>query len=243
MSELLQLRTELRTFANPERAIHSQRFFKTGKGQYGEGDIFLGLTNPQLRELTKKYLSLDFQELQELLNSKFHEERLISLLILVKKFQKAKKDPKAQYYIYNFYLNNAKKINNWDLVDLSAPKIMGGFLLRNQDQSILRQLAKSENLWEKRISIISTLTFIRDRKFGETLAIASMLLEDEHDLIHKAVGWALREIGKKNQQVLETFLLQNYKTMPRTMLRYAIEKFPEDVRQKYLRGEYETHRL
>jgi 3-methyladenine DNA glycosylase AlkD len=237
MSNLKSLRTELKTLANPERAIHSKRFFKTGKGEYGEGDIFLGLTNPQLRELTKKYLSLDFQELQELLNSKIHEERLISLLILVKKFQKAKKDHKTQYFIYNFYLNNAKKINNWDLVDLSAPKIMGEFLLKNQDQTILRQLALSKNLWEKRISIISTLTFIRDRKFGETLAIASMLLEDEHDLIHKAVGWALREIGKKNQQVLETFLFQNYKQMPRTMLRYAIEKFPEDVRQKYLKGE------
>jgi 3-methyladenine DNA glycosylase AlkD len=237
MDNLESLKSELKSLADPERAVHSQRFFKTGKGQYGEGDIFLGLTNPQMRELTKKYLALDFPDLQELLNSKIHEERLISLLILVKKFQKAKKEHKTQYFIYNFYLDNAKKINNWDLVDLSAPKILGEFLLKNQDPSILRQLARSENLWEKRIAIISTLTFIRDRKFGETLAIAEMLLKDEHDLIHKAVGWALREIGKKNQQVLETFLIQNYKTMPRTMLRYSIEKFPEELRQKYLKGQ------
>ena len=236
MSILQSLKSELDSLANPERAVHSQRFFKTGKGEYAEGDIFLGLTNPQIHILAKKYSELNFQEIQELLNSKIHEERLLSLLILVKKFQKAKKDHKTQYFIYNFYLKNTKNINNWDLVDLSAHKIVGEFLLKNQDQSILRQLAKSENLWEKRISIISTLTFIKNRKFGETLALAEILLNDEHDLIHKAVGWALREIGKKNQNVLETFLLQNYKKMPRTMLRYAIEKFPNDVRQKYLRG-------
>lgn len=234
---LISLKSELKSLGDPQRAINSQRFFKTGKGEYGEGDVFIGLTNPQLHELTKKYSGLDLNDLQELLNSKIHEERLISLLILVRQFQKAKKNHKAQYFIYNFYLKNARKVNNWDLVDLSAPKIVGEFLLKNQDQSILRQLAKSENLWEKRIAIISTLTFIRDRKFGETLAIANMLLEDEHDLIHKAVGWALREIGKKNQKVLETFLIQNYKKMPRTMLRYAIEKFPQDIRQKYLKGE------
>lgn len=237
MNNLESIRSDLKSLADPQRAIHSQRFFKTGKGEYGEGDIFIGLTNPQLHTLTKQHLHLTLAELQELLNSKIHEERLIALLILVKQFQKAKKDHKVQYQIYNFYLNNAKKINNWDLVDLSAPKILGEFLLKNQDQTILRQLAKSENLWEKRISIISTLTFIKNRKFGETLALAEMLLDDKHDLIHKAVGWALREIGKKNSNVLETFLLQNHKKMPRTMLRYAIEKFPEDKRQKYLRGE------
>lgn len=237
MDNLKSLKAELQTLSDPERARNSQRFFKTGPGEYGEGDIFLGLTNPQLRELTKKHFDMDYQELQELLNSKIHEERLISLLILVKKFQKAKKDHKTQYFIYNFYLSNAKRINDWDLVDLSAPKILGEFLYKSQDQSVLRQLALSKNLWEKRISIISTLTFIKNRKFGETLAIAEILLKDEHDLIHKAVGWALREIGKKNSQVLETFLLQNYKQMPRTMLRYAIEKFPEEVRQKYLKGE------
>lgn len=237
MPNLKILRAELKTLANPKRAILSQRFFKTGKGQYGEGDIFIGLTNPQLHTLTKKYVNLTIEELHELLNSKIHEERLISLLILVKQFQKAKKDQKTQYQIYNFYLKNARKINNWDLVDLSAPKIVGAFLLKNQDKTILREFAKSENLWEKRIAIISTLTFIRERKFGETLAIANILLEDKHDLIHKAVGWALREIGKKNQKVLETFLLQNYKQMPRTMLRYSIEKFPQKIRQKYLKGE------
>lgn len=234
---LQELKSELASLSNPERAKNLQRFFKTGKGEYGEGDVFIGLSNPQLHDLTKKYFSLDFQEIQQLLNSKIHEERLISLLILVKKFQKAKKDNKTRYFIYNFYLNNAKKINNWDLVDLSAPKILGEFLLKNQDQTILRQLARSESIWEKRISIISTLTFIKNRKFGETLALAEILLNDEHDLIHKAVGWALREIGKKNQNVLETFLMQNYKQMPRTMLRYSIEKFPEELRQKYLKGE------
>ncbi len=236
MSQFQQLKSELTALANPERARHSQRFFKTDKGEYAEGDIFLGLTNPQIHVLTKKYSSVDFPDLQELLNSKIHEERLLALLILVRKFQKAKKDSRLQYFIYNFYLKNTRNINNWDLVDLSAHKILGEYLLRNQDQTILRHLAKSENLWERRISIISTMAFISERKFGETLAIAEILLNDEHDLIHKAVGWALREIGKKNQNVLETFLLQNYKKMPRTMLRYAIEKFPEDVRQKYLKG-------
>jgi 3-methyladenine DNA glycosylase AlkD len=237
MDNLQSLRSELTTLGNPERAKNLQRFFKTGKGEYGEGDVFIGLNNPQLHELTKKYFNLNFQEIQELLNSKIHEERLLSLLVLVKQFQKAKKDHKTQYFIYNLYLNNAKKINNWDLVDLSAPKILGEFLFRNQDQSILRQLAQSENLWERRISIISTLTFIKNRKFGETLAIAELLLNDKHDLIHKAVGWALREIGKKDSNVLELFLKTHYNEMPRTMLRYSIEKFPEDVRQKYLKGE------
>jgi 3-methyladenine DNA glycosylase AlkD len=237
MTDLQTLQAELRFFGNPERAIHSQRFFKTGKGEYAEGDVFLGLTNPQIHALTKKHSALDFPSIQKLLNSKIHEERLLALLILVKKFQKAKKDHKMQYFIYNFYLNNTKNINNWDLVDLSAHKIPGEFLLKNQDQTILRHLARSESLWERRIAIISTMAFIRERKFGETLAIAEILLNDKQDLIHKAVGWALREIGKKNQNVLETFLLQNYKQMPRTMLRYAIEKFPKDLRQKYLKGE------
>jgi 3-methyladenine DNA glycosylase AlkD len=234
---LQQLKQELKQAANPEKAKDLQRFFKTGKGEYAEGDIFLGIQVPITRQIIKNHFNLTYQELAELLNSKFHEERLSALLILNQKFKKAKKDHKERYYIYNFYLKNTKGINNWDLVDLSAPNIPGEFLFKNQDQSMLRHLAQSQNIWERRIAILSTLAFIKNRKFGESLAIAKMLLNDEHDLIHKAVGWMLREIGKRNQEVLETFLNQNYKTMPRTMLRYAIEKFPEDLRQKYLKGE------
>ncbi|MBS3089030.1 DNA alkylation repair protein [Candidatus Pacearchaeota archaeon] len=234
---MLQIQQELKSLANPEKAKLLQKFFKTGKGEYAEGDIFLGIPVPVIRQTIKNYFSLEYQELSELLNSKIHEERLAALLILTKKFKKAKKDHKEKYKIHQFYLDNTKNINNWDLVDLSAPNILGEFLLTNQDQSILKHLAKSNNLWEKRIAVISTLAFIKKYKFGETLALSQMLINDEHDLIHKAVGWMLREIGKRNIETLEIFLKQNYKQMPRTMLRYSIEKFPKEKRQRYLKGE------
>lgn len=231
---LNDLRNELKGLANSEQAVLLARYFRTGKGQYGEGDVFLGIKVPIQRLVAKKYIDLNFNELQELLNSKYHEERLIALIILTNQFKKAKKDRLKQRQIFEFYLKNTSRINNWDLVDLSAPRIVGEFVQR-EGTSILRQLARSENLWERRISIISTFPFIKKRNFGETLTISEMLMKDEHDLIHKAVGWALREVGKKNKNVLEIFLQTRHKEMPRTMLRYAIEKFPEEERKVWIK--------
>ena len=231
----MSLPQELTALANPEKASQLQRFFKTAKGEYAEGDIFLGITVPQIRIIAKKYTDLTYKEIQQLLNSKFHEERLAALLILVRKFKKTK-DQKEKQFIYNFYLKNTRGINNWDLVDLSAPNIVGEFLF-DKDKSILRQLAISKNIWERRIAVLATFPLIKKRKFGESLALSQILINDPHDLIHKAVGWMLREVGKKDINVLETFLKDKYNQMPRTMLRYAIEKFPEEKRQMYLKGE------
>lgn len=233
LNELIE---ELKENTNPEQAKNLQRFFKTGKGEYGEGDVFLGIKVPVQRKIAKEYTNLSFQDLQILLNSKKHEERLIALIILTNKYKKSKKDTTKKRQIFEFYLKNTPNINNWDLVDLSAPNIVGDFSSIDGTE-IIRFLAKSENLWERRIAIVSTHTFIRKRMFGETIAIADMLLKDEHDLIHKAVGWMLREVGKRNIDVLEIFLKERYKEMPRTMLRYAIEKFPEEKRKAYLKGE------
>jgi 3-methyladenine DNA glycosylase AlkD len=225
---LEKLKQELSDAADPERAKNSERYFKTGKGQYGEGDVFIGISNPKIRELSKKY-DLSFKELQELLNSKIHEERLIALLILIRN--------KNKEGAFRFYLANTRNINNWDLVDLSASKIVGEFL-KDKERDILYDLARSDNLWEKRISIISTFAFIKDGDFDDALAIAEMLLGDNHDLIHKAVGWVLREIGKKDQKVLEKFLKKHYSDIPRTTLRYAIERFEEGKRKKFLEGKF-----
>lgn len=234
---LNKLRKELQVLKNPEQAKNLQRFFKTGKGEYGEGDVFLGIKVPVQRQIVKKYWKLiSLKEVQELLDSKIHEERLIGILILVEAYKKSKKDKLKQRQIFEFYLKNTSRVNNWDLVDLSAPNIVGDFS-RTDGTEILKFLAKSNNLWERRIAIVSTHAFIKKRIFGETLSIAEMLLKDEHDLIHKAVGWMLREVGKRNVEVLEIFLKDRYKTMPRTMLRYAIEKFPEEKRKAYLKGE------
>lgn len=218
---------------NPEKAKIYQRFFKTEKGGYGEGDVFLGLTMPQQRTIIKEYTNLSFADLQALLNSKIHEHRMAALLILNNKYKKAKKDNLEKRRIYEFYMKNTRNINNWDLVDLSAPNVPGEFLLK-EGADTLRILAKSDNLWERRIAVLSTLAFIRKGKLGETLAISEILLHDEHDLIHKAVGWMLREVGKKNKRVLELFLLSRNKEMPRTMLRYSIEKFPQEERKKWM---------
>ena len=219
--------------ANSEKAKILQGFFKTGKGEYGEGDIFLGITVPQSRKIAKKYSSLQLKEISLLLQSKVHEERLIALLILVEKYNKAQ----DKNQIFDFYLKNTKYINNWDLVDLTADKIMGNFLL-NKSREVLYNLAKSDNLWERRIAIISTFHFIKNNQFNETLKIAEILLKDDHDIIHKAVGWMLREIGKRDLSILESFLKKYYNRMPRTALRYAIEKFPEDKRQAYLKEKF-----
>ncbi len=230
---LAQLQSELQKLSNPQRAKSLQRFFKTGKGEYGEGDQFVGLTLPQIREVTKKYAGLKLPEIRELLHSKIHEHRALALIILKNKYRKA--DTKNKAIIYKCYLQNSRHINNWDLVDMSAPNIVGDFLI-NKSRQILDQLAKSNLLWDRRIAVLATFTFIKNNDFADSLRIAQILLNDKEDLMHKAVGWMLREIGKKDQKVLEKFLKQQAPNMPRTMLRYALEKLPEEKRQFYLKA-------
>jgi 3-methyladenine DNA glycosylase AlkD len=227
------LRFSLKASANKEQAKVLQRFFKTSPGEYGEGDIFLGIKVPALRSLAKQHLNLTLDELQQLIISPVHEERMSALMILVIRFPKSK--PEDRDKIYKFYLKNAKYINNWDLVDLSAPQIVGGYLI-DKDKKILEKLALSKNLWEKRISVLASFQFIKEKQLDTALIIAEKLLYDENDLIHKAVGWMLREIGKRDLKTEENFLKGRYKKMPRTMLRYAIEKFPENKRKAYLLG-------
>ena len=231
---LSQLKKELQNLANPKQAKILQRFFKTGKGEYGEGDIFLGVKVPIQRKIAKKYFGLSLPKIKELLKSEVHDHRSVALFILTDKYKKSDEENKGN--IFNFYLKNTKNINNWDLVDLSAPNIVGDFLL-DKKKNVLYELVQSENLWERRIAIVSTFTFIKKEEFEDALAISEILLNDKHDLIHKAVGWMLREVGKRNQEILEVFLKQHYKNMPRTMLRYAIERFDEAKRKRYLRGE------
>jgi 3-methyladenine DNA glycosylase AlkD len=229
---LKELIAELEKLKNPKHAEALQRYFKTGKGEYGEGDVFLGIKVPVQRKIAKKY-DLSLPKIQELLKSKIHEHRMVGLFILLDKYKKSSE--KDRENIFGFYLKNTKNINNWDLVDLSAPGIAGNFL-SGKDKKILYKLANSENLWERRISVVSGFDFIRKNEFGDSLAIAEILMNDKHDLIHKAVGWMLREIGKKDMETLEKFLKFHYRKMPRTMLRYAIEKFDVEKRQKYLKG-------
>lgn len=231
MNTLLNLKKELKSLANPEQAKILQGFFKTGKGQYGEGDIFLGIKVPVQRMVVKKYKDLSLADTEKLVSSKVHEERLIAILILVHKYEEGGENIKKE--IFDFYLQNTKNINNWDLVDLSAPKIVGNYLL-NKSRKILYKLVKSKSLWERRIAIVSTFAFIRNNEFEDTLKISELLLSDNHDLIHKAVGWMLREVGKRDEELLKKFLDKNYKKIPRTTLRYAIERFEESERKKYL---------
>ena len=231
MSNLSQLKSKLKKLADSKRAEVLRWFFKTGKGEYGAGDIFLGIKVPAQRKVARENENLSLVALQKLLNSKIHEYRLIALLILISQYKKA--DSQSKKKIVEFYLKNTENINNWDLVDLSCPNILGDYLL-NKSRKILYKLAKSKNLWEKRISIISTFAFIRNKEFADTLQIAGILLYDKHDLIHKAVGWMLRETGKRDREILENFLRKNYKIMPRTMLRYAIEKLNADKKKYYL---------
>lgn len=232
MPKLIKIKSELKKLANPKQAKILMQFFKIGKGEYGEGDIFLGIKVPVQRQVVKKYQDLPLKDVQQLLNSKIHEHRLVGVLILVRQFMKG--DEKQRGVIYKIYLKNTRRINNWDLVDLSAPNIVGTYLL-DKPRKILYQLAKSKNLWERRIGIMATFIFIRNNDFKDTLAISKILLNDPHDLIHKAVGWMLRELGKRDQVIEEKFLKEHFQKMPRTMLRYAIEKFPEKKRQGYLR--------
>jgi 3-methyladenine DNA glycosylase AlkD len=225
-----ELQKEIMLHANPQKAKDLAWFFKTNKGEYGEGDVFLGITVPVLRKIAKKHNKLSLNEIEQCISSKYHESRMIALLILIDKYAK---DKANQTEIIDFYLKNTKYINNWDLIDLSAPKILGDYLL-DKDKSRLYQLAKSDSLWEKRISILSTFAFIRQNQFVDALKIAEILLHDKHDLINKAVGWMLREVGKRNIITEEEFLQKYGIIMPRTMLRYAIEKFDEPKRKYYL---------
>jgi 3-methyladenine DNA glycosylase AlkD len=231
MQKLKQLKNELNKFADKDKGEFLKRFFKTGPGQYGAGDIFLGINVPTQRSLANNFSALSLKEIQELLDSKIHEYRLVALLIMVKQYQKAGETEKKS--LVAFYLKNSQKINNWDLVDLSSPNILGNYLL-DKPRDILYKLAKSNNLWQKRIAIISTLAFIRNKNFSDTIKISEILLHDSHDLIHKAVGWMLREAGKREIKVLKSFLDKYHKIMPRTMLRYAIEKLSEEERRFYL---------
>lgn len=235
MKLIESLKNELQRYTNTTKAKFLQGYFKTGKGEYGEGDEFIGLTVPLQRNIAKNYARLSIKEVEELLHSKIHEYRQIALMILGFKFKTATK--KEQKGIYIFYLKNTRSINNWDLIDGSAPVIVGGYLSdKPRERKILYKLAVAKNLWERRIAILATYTFIKQKNFQYTFDIARILLYDAHDLIHKAVGWMLREIGKLDQVKEEQFLGKYYKKMPRTMLRYAIEKFPENKRKAYLKG-------
>ncbi len=240
---LKNLTDEIHELADMNKAKIYQGFFKTGNGDYGEGDIFLGLSMPQQRNIAKKFISLDFENIKILLDNKYHEYRMIGLLILVEKYNDNSYERKN---IFDFYLDNLKAVNNWDLVDLSADKIVGHFLYDFGNEYpaykiLLKKLAQSDNLWARRVSIISTYYFIKNNNFDETLNISEILLNDNHDLIHKAVGWMLREIGKRDIKILKDFLNKNYKKMPRTMLRYSIERFDDEERKKYLSGYSSRH--
>ncbi len=232
--EAREISRALKALGDPTIAEHSQRFFKTGKNEYGEGDRFLGIRVPILRAKVKKLKTLSVETALELLLSPFHEIRLFALLLMVEKFRKGTGKEKAT--IYKAYLANTHRVNNWDLVDSSAHLIVGPWL-EDRSRKVLCRLAKSRGLWERRIAIMSTYHFIRNRDFADTLAISEILLHDSEDLIHKAVGWMLREIGNRDGAVERVFLKKHYKDMPRTMLRYAIEKFPEKERKAWLRGE------
>lgn len=223
---------ELKTLGNPAKAEHLSRFFKTGKGQYGEGDLFLGVTVPEQRTIALKYKESDFASLEKLICSPYHEARLTTLLILVYKFETNKSEEVIKR-CFDFYTSHTKYINNWDLVDLSCYKLLGVWLA-DKDRSLLYEWAGSNDLWRQRIAIVSCMHFIRQYDYRDCLAISDLLLNHPHDLIHKAVGWLLRETGKKDKTALTDFLRSRYQKMPRTMLRYAIERFPEEERQKYL---------
>jgi 3-methyladenine DNA glycosylase AlkD len=227
------IRKRLLDLENKEKAKTLQRFFKTGPGEYGEGDIFLGVMVPQLRKLSKEYGELDLGEVERLLKSSVHEERLLALLILIRKYNRGDKAEKKK--IYGLYLKSTRWINNWDLVDLSAPNIVGDFLMKRSREPLYR-LACSPSLWERRIAILATFQFIKSHQFDETLRIGKILISDQEDLIHKSVGWMLREVGKRDSAAEESFLREQYRQMPRTMLRYAIERFPAAKRELFMKG-------
>jgi 3-methyladenine DNA glycosylase AlkD len=227
----LAVEREFHALANPERAAQALRFFKTGPGQYGEGDRFLGLTVPQIRGALRTHTNLSLSDMETLLESPWHEVRLFAVLALAHAM--ARRSGEDQRTIYEVYLRRTDRINNWDLVDSSAPQIVGGYL-DERSRAPLYKLARSRDLWERRIAIIATLHFIRQGDVAETMLISEILLGDTHDLIHKAVGWMLREAGKKDQRALQRFLDQHAAHMPRTMLRYALERLPAATRKRYM---------
>jgi len=225
---LEDLRMEARLLADPEKAKISAGFFKTGKGDYGEGDKFIGLTMPDIRRLALKYATLDISGIKKLARSAIHEERMTALVIMTLRY------PREKEKFYRLYMKSRAHINNWDLVDVTCPKIVGDYLL-DKPRGLLYEMARSENLWERRMAIVATFEFIKNNDFSDTFKIAEILLGDNHDLIHKAVGWMLREAGKRDKRAEEDFLRKHCRSMPRTMLRYAIEKFPENERRRYLK--------
>jgi len=233
LTNAAEIRRRLRGFADGAAAAIARRFFKTGPGEYGEGDLFLGIKVPVVRRLAREYRDVPLGVVEKLLCSGFHEERQLALFILTRKFAEA--DETGRGRIYKLYLGHTRHINNWDLVDASAEHIVGAYLAERSRKPLYR-LARSPDVWERRIAILSTFHFIKKGEFAETLRIAGMLLEDGHDLIQKAVGWMLREVGKRDQAAEEEFLKKYYAKMPRTMLRYAIERFPERKRLAYLKG-------
>jgi 3-methyladenine DNA glycosylase AlkD len=228
---LASVRRDLKKVARRDRAEGHASFFKTGPGEYGAGDRFLGVTVPQLRTIAREYRDMPLKYVVKLLQSPWHEERLLALLIMVGQYARA--DTPTRQTIHQLYLRNTKSINNWDLVDSSAAQLVGAHL-EPRDRRVLRRLARSKSMWERRIAMIATYHYIRQRDFKDALTIARLLRRDEHDLIHKAVGWMLREVGKRDRGAEERFLRKHARTMPRTMLRYAIEKFPQPLRQRYL---------
>lgn len=227
------IRQALRSLGNPDIAAHSQRFFRTGKGEYGEGDRFLGIRVPVIRTQARRFREASVDVIAQLLKSPWHEVRLFAVLSLADRFKRG--DEKTQRQVFDLYIANIDRVNNWDLVDGSAHLIVGPWL-EHRSRRRLHRMARSPHLWTRRIAIMSTYHYIRNGEFDETLALAEILLRDDHDLIHKAVGWMLREVGNRNRAIEELFLEKHYREMPRTMLRYAIEKFPENTRQAYLRG-------
>lgn len=227
-----EIKSRLQQLGSPEDALFLQRFFKTAPGQYGYGDIFIGVRVPNTRKLLSQYRNLTLSDIIPLLVSPIHEERLFALIAMVSIFEKGNET--TQIGVYQLYLSHTAYINNWDLVDISAPKIVGAFLA-DKSREPLYKLVRSKNLWERRIAILATFYFIRNDQFDDTLALAEILLRDKEDLMHKASGWMLREVGKRNQQMEEDFLKRHCKQMPRTMLRYAIEKFPAELRLMYMK--------
>jgi 3-methyladenine DNA glycosylase AlkD len=230
---LEEVRAQLERLADPRRAEALQRYFKTGPGEYGEGDVFVGIKVPLLRKLAKQLGELPLGEIEALLKSAVHEERFLALLLLIRAYARA--DESGRERIYALYLANTEHVNNWDLVDVSAEHIVGAHLL-DKSKEPLYALARSESLWERRIAVLSTFHYIKRGRFDESLKIAALLLSDGQDLIHKAVGWMLREVGERDVRVEERFVRRHHGRMPRTMLRYAIERFPEGKRQAYLKG-------
>lgn len=233
MDKVKLVKDELGRYIDPEKAEYLPKFFKAFPGYYGEGDKFIGVTVPNQRKVARRFKDLSLSEIQSLLEEDVHEYRLTGLFILIHKYEKGNQQEKRE--IVDFYIKSVDRINNWDLVDSTAYKILGPYLI-DKDKWILYNFAQSNHLWKQRISIIATFYFIKNGQYEDTLEISKILLNHEHDLIHKAVGWMLREIGKRDKKVEVEFLKKYYKKMPRTMLRYAIEKFDKEEREKYLKG-------